>query len=189
RLRGERSDQFLVGVIGHCPGVVLEDLEVFPCSDTRVSAINLENLAISPEEAPVVVRNCRFRGGMRALRMTGKPGGKEVGTSSVIVRDNTITDCKVGVVLVGLLDRVQVAGNVMQGAGSAGISVTGILPGTQNVLISNNTLFECDIGVVLYDTAVRGKKIDLRSNLFLACRRDLAHLRPSPDSDDVPLPG
>jgi hypothetical protein len=161
-----------VRVSGHCPGVILEDLDARAPTMTR--AFVLDN--VRAEEDPVVIKRCRFRPAdaqtqYEAILVSGPV--RQVGahpTGPVCVRDNRVTGALRGVVLSGALAQVQVTANILWDCAHVALQVEDLVPGSHGILLANNTVFDCGCGFRVWEkaafTSLRPGQVEVRGNLF-----------------------
>lgn len=175
RLRGFKirvgaKTNFALTVSGRGSGTILENITFESESGSQNVGIGLEAIRASEDdERPLVVRNCTFRNGRIAIRVSGF--GPRYDESSpcarVQIRDNLVDGNGVGFVLVGQLNDLQVVGNRIWRATSAGIQMENFLPGTKNVLVANNTISNSTIGLRIWDSQVRGDNVEVSNNLIV----------------------
>jgi hypothetical protein len=186
RLRsGETARSLLIDVAGQVPGVTLEGLDL----ESAYTGVEIRNVALQPEELPVVVRNStvRARRGVGVAVVGDVPAQppRALESGHVIVSDNRFLDTPQATVLSGTLRRVVVAGNVYVGSTLSAVDLLQQLTGAQDLLIANNTMVECRVAFRVWDSGVKGKNIQFRNNLLLGPypQLDLAFL----DNGGVPL--
>jgi hypothetical protein len=157
---------------GRAPGLLLDGLEVATPEDEMPDGIALEGLDLSDRDPPAVVRNCAVRAGsLVGIRVSGVLSYHVAHPCKrVVLRDNQVEGCRVGVHLVGALQKVQVVGNRVWNAAQVGLQLDNLLGGAQGILVANNTLLGCDQGLRLWDKEVRGKDVHVCNNLILGSR-------------------
>jgi hypothetical protein len=172
RIRVGAGGVAAVKVHGRTPGLLLDGLEVDTPAERTASGLQLESLDLSPQDAPVVVKNCTIR--------PGNVGGISVSgvltyhlpqpCRRVVLQGNKIEKCWGGIHLVGSLQDIQVVGNQVWDSTVLGIQLDNLMDGTQGILIANNTLLNCPQGIRLWDEKVRGKGIQVCNNLILGSK-------------------
>src|SRR5581483_5649761 len=108
----------LIAIIGFCPGLVLEDLEL--TSNQRETYIGIEgfpgSLPQTDQDAPIIIRRCTIRHAVTAIGLRGIP--------NVILHSNVIENPAFkGIVLYDLVQRIHVVGNRIGGARLAAIQL------------------------------------------------------------------
>jgi serine/threonine protein kinase len=192
RLRSAADGFVTVAAHGRCPGLVLEELEIEPGGVPGAAAISLEELSISDEEPPAVVRRCHIHGKQsKGVRVSGFVDYHTPSLCSrVLIQGNRFDDMVVGVLACGALRQIHIVGNQIWAAPLAGIQLENLMTGTRDILIANNTTFECAAGFRLWDGAVKGRNIQIRNNLFLASREpDMLFLDSGGDPQKMRRPG
>src|SRR5262249_2750478 len=116
----------------------------------------------------LIVQHCTFRACMQGIGLKGYAEYHvPAPCDNVIVRNNVFLDCAMGVIVIGQAQRVQVVGNLIQGATLAALQIDNVATGTRGILIANNTVFESAAAFRLWDDRVKGKNIRLCNNLVL----------------------
>jgi serine/threonine protein kinase len=152
-----------VYVSGRCPGVVLDRLDM---TTGGHACVNLYDVPLSGQDAPLVIQNCTMRGGPHGVLVEGSERGNRdhsLPCGRLVIRNNTLVNCDGAVRLQGEAHQVHVVGNLILDAGWHGIDLVDPLPGTADILIANNTLWRNAIGMIVWDDHKKGKA-------FLECR-------------------
>jgi nitrous oxidase accessory protein NosD len=192
RLRADTGPTFLVTVARQSPGVVLDNLHLEAKEGVSFAGVSVEQVNLSPRDGPVVVQNCTFRLGSWGVQVSGveedyrtpAPCGR------VLIRNNILTDCEKGVVVIGAVRAVQIVGNRIQGSPLAAIQLENLLKGAGDILVANNTVLESLFAFRYWDQAVRGKNIQVRNNLVLGAKGpDLVYLVSGGDRRKARGPG
>jgi predicted Ser/Thr protein kinase len=174
RIRCGADTTHVIVVANASIGVLLEELEIHAGKAGEFpQAISLESLP-PLADTPAVVRNCRIHAGFfSGIRISGWSRSYQTPhiCGAVVVRDNRIGGCSIGINCEGAVDRVHVVGNQVWDAVLAGIQLENLLTGTKDVLVANNTLFQCRNAFRLWDDDVKGKNIQIRNNLTLGSRQ------------------
>jgi nitrous oxidase accessory protein NosD len=183
RLQSGPGTLSLIGVRHRSPGVVLEDLELL--GNLGAQGISIQFLSGERTDAPVLVRGCVFRELLIGIRISGRSvAWKAVPCGRILVQNNAIKKCHIGVVAMGAVHDLYVVGNRIEGCTDSGVALVTAFKETRDILIANNTLFENRQGFYLLDDVRKtewGERIALRNNLFLASKSDLMFL----DTDDT----
>jgi hypothetical protein len=153
-----------VHLSGPCPGVDLDRLEM--TANEMGECIKLDDYAGGAKDAPIVVQNCTMRNGRVGVFIEGRdPDSRDRPQlcGQVVIRDNTMVGCGIGVELLGGVHNVHLVGNRIMDIRDGGIYLTGLLPGTADLLIANNTMLRMAVGVGIWDDHDKGKD-------FLKCK-------------------
>ncbi len=173
-----RSEAFPVGcvdVITSAPGLLLENLDMAPGTPEFYDGISFDRLSHSPADAPAIVRNCMIRQSGLGIGIRGRlRGGTESGYAShspcagVLVQDNDLYGCEIGISGIGHMSHVHIVGNrIWGGTRFSALQLDDLHPETQDILLANNTVLECVPAFRLWDNTVKGRDVVLRNNLFL----------------------
>jgi hypothetical protein len=155
----------LVAVRGACPGLQLDRLELAAEGSPETNGVEVLPLAGSaPDRAPVVIRDCAFRGLSGGVVFGGGPGQCSFRTS---VRDCFFADCRFGVQLIGGAQDVQVVGNRFRGNSVAAVQFYLLSKDSEGILIANNTVLGGATALRLVDSAINGKNVLVCNNLVL----------------------
>ena len=136
------GDQDQIYIDGDCPRTVLERLTLTGNKDHI--CLNLFRKAAGTRDAPIVIQDCIFRGGMMSILVQARAHEdprQPLPCGYLVIRDNTIARSQLGIVLRGAMHQVLVAGNLIMETEYTAVDVTHPLPGAADVLIVNNTLF------------------------------------------------
>jgi hypothetical protein len=119
-------------------------------------AVSLEGLA-DLAGAAVVVRGCRFNRTGQGVRVSGQSGpATPQPCHNVVVRDNTLTDCNGGVVVLGQVTRLQIVGNRFLGAKVTAVQLNNLMAGSSDIQVANNTVVESVRPFSFFGSAARG---------------------------------
>jgi nitrous oxidase accessory protein NosD len=156
----------LVVVRGACPGLWLEGLELEAVGSPQTSGVEYHPKGgATPDRAPVVIRDCDFRGLVLGVELLGEVPGATVFRTAV--RSCLFADCLAGVLVVGSAREVQVVGNRFHGMRAVGVQFQLLAEDTESVLVANNTTLEGAAAFTLRHRAVNGKDVQIRNNLVL----------------------
>jgi hypothetical protein len=197
RLRTNDPQTVAVIVQGRCPGVVLEDLDLrappfnFRLEKSFCATISIESVRGEEDDRPVIIRHCRLAGGDMGVQVIGE---NDQPCRGVRVYGNRFSDMRRAVFCQGGVQRVAVAGNIIQGCSLAGTHLVRLADTTRDVLFANNTFLDCWEAAALFDNdgAVRGRDVCFRNNLVLRCRTpaDVAFHRQRPGAqEEAPADG
>jgi hypothetical protein len=163
-----------VFIVGLCPGVVLDRLDLMTGGH---ACVDLYGVPLSGKDTPIVIRNCTMRGGARGVCLEGADRDnldRPLPCGHVVIRDNTMVGCGDAVELRGAAQKVQVVGNRIADSKWNAIELFDLLHGTADILVANNTLLRCTAAVVIKDDHSKGKdflkckNIRIHNNLVLA---------------------
>ena len=164
-----------VSVMGHTPGVVLDNLDLQ--AKSQIYGILLSNVTVAAAERPLVVHNCGIQVGFDAIAIKGRGTLKagEPATGGICIRSNRVLGGYRGIMVGGSLVMIQITGNLITKCQAAGLQLTDLPRGSDYILIANNTIFDCDYGIRVwnnasYDEPIQGK-VELRNNLLFGCNR------------------
>lgn len=167
-----------MALLGNVHGVVLDGLELegnasmvltHQQDSNSLIGVAAEGVDIADEHSPVVIQNCtirRFSAGVRVSAIqadyrTAQPGRR------IVIRENKIEDCSVGIVLVGRVQKVQAVANRIVGSTMAAIQLETLFDGAEDILVANNSVWESKFGFRLWGEAVRGQNIQISNNLII----------------------
>jgi serine/threonine protein kinase len=168
RLRAESEKATLIGIGGHCPGTVLEDLEMEPGRGHDYDGIFVGNLHASPNDDPIVVRHCIFRRPKIGIAVLGI----EAAAGGISIQDNRLWEPNLGVHVFGRARNVQVVANRIWGAAWSGLQLQHLDTEAKDILFANNTVLDSSSAFRLWDDSVKGKNIQVCNNLFLGKPED-----------------
>ena len=155
----------LIHIEGHCPGTVLDRLNV--TGNEHSDLIDLYANAAGTKDAPIVIQNCVFREGKTAVNIEASvrdDWDRPWPCGHVVIRNNTITRCEHGISCRGAFHQILVAGNCILETEYGAVDLEDPLRGTADVFIVNNTLFRNrNRGVGIWDEHEKGK-------VFLECK-------------------
>jgi len=86
----------------------------------------------------------------------------------IVIRNNTMVGCDVGVALIGAIQKVHVVGNRFLDLNNMAFDLYDLLLGTADILVANNTLWRCRAALVIRDDHNKGKN-------FLKCKNIRVH--------------
>jgi eukaryotic-like serine/threonine-protein kinase len=168
RLRTEKGPDFLCTVGGRSPGATLEALD-FRVEKSSCIGVSVEQLNLVKGDAPVTVRNCVFGGLYRGIRVSGASNaGAAAPSRRVVLRDNDVSDCVIGIWMAGLVSDVHVVGNRMWNCSSASIQIEDLYRGSSGLLIANNSIQSQASGIQIQDMTQSVEPVAIVNNLILA---------------------
>jgi serine/threonine protein kinase len=137
-LKREGDDLGFILVKGHCPGVVLEDLDLR--AQGPVSGIGLLSAHNLKHEEPTIVRRCLIQTSgshdpIAIVSLGGLPPAR-----GITVRDNCLTGGRCGIFLSNGVAALQITGNTIWNCKYVGIDIYSLDPGLEPILIANNTI-------------------------------------------------
>jgi serine/threonine protein kinase len=168
RFRTEPQNVFLIGVLGRSPGVLLDHLDCRSSASLGPCGIDCEALAIAEGAAPVVVRHCTLTDLENGIRIAGLESGRPILCRGALVCQNDMSNCNVGVGVLGRIRDLHVVGNRVWNCGRSNVYLTNLKEGTGDLLVANNTLQnsrEC-LEIEDLDAGMRG--IEVQNNLLLS---------------------
>jgi hypothetical protein len=167
-----------VHITGHCPGVLLDRLNMRCAWD----CVNIYDVPLSGKDAPIVIQNCTMRAAIRIVLIEGAdrenhtrpiPSGHVVVRSNILVRSD-----QEGVVLTGAVHHVHVVGNLILDTGHGAIALWDLLPEAADILIANNTLLRNREALGIWDDHpkrkdfLKCKNMRFQNNLVLQPQRE-----------------
>ena len=167
----ERHAQVVIS--GLCSGVILDRLDMVCEAHT---CIQLIDVPLASKDAPIAIQNCTLRSGNAAIAIIGHEGenhDRPQPCGNVVIRNNTLLRCEVGVGLAGAVHKVHVVGNRILDTRFP-IDLWYFLPGAADVLVANNTLLRNLVALRVFDDStqakdfLKGKNIRFQNNLVLA---------------------
>jgi hypothetical protein len=85
----------------------------------------------------------------------------------MMVLENTVTNCPLGIGVNGAARGVLVAGNRVSGSALGGLQLALLIGEAGDILVANNSVVDCRAAFRLWDGEVRGERIEIAGNLFL----------------------
>jgi hypothetical protein len=169
RLRKEKGSltSFLCIVFGKAPGTTLDALDFR--SESNYVGLSIEAVNLSKGDAPLTVRNCVFSGMLRGIRVSGvNNAGAATPARRVVLRDNNVSDCVVGIWLGGLASDVHVVGNRIWDCSSASVQIEDLFRGSSGLLIANNSIQSQACGIQIQEMSKSVEPVAIVNNLILA---------------------
>jgi hypothetical protein len=160
-----------IGIIGRCPGVVLDSLDMM--SGGR-DCVDLIEEAAGSNDAPIVIQNCTMRGGGHGITIEGidrNDRDRPLRAGHMVIRDNTLLGCDQAVFLQGAVNKVLMVGNRIRDAKHGSFDWEDPLEGAADILVANNTMLRCVTAVRIFDDhskgngLLRAKNIRIQNNL------------------------
>jgi hypothetical protein len=168
RLRCENAHSFLCIVAGKAPDSIIEALD-FRLEGGSAVGLSIEQLDLSKEDAPITVRNCVFAGLRRGVRVSGASNaGAAAPSRRLVLRDNDLLDCDVGIAVGGLVSDVHIVGNRIWNCTGATLQIEELFANSSNVLIANNSLQNDRSCIQIQELSSATETIAIRNNLLLA---------------------
>lgn len=169
RLRtNNQGRNWLCLIAGRSPGATFEALDL-RLEGSVCIGLSIEQLNLSKEEAPITVRNCVFAGFYQALRVSGSTNSGQADPSRrIVLRDNDVSDCVVGIWTGGLVSDVHIVGNRVWNCTTATLQIEDLLQGSSNLLIANNSLQNDRSCIQIQELSATTERIAIRNNLLLA---------------------
>lgn len=161
---------YLCGAGGAVAGLVIDDID-FSGSGPVTCGITIESAALTDGEPPIRIRNCRFKGIARGIRVSGVDNDlrSAIPSARILISDNRFDEVALfGLTLIGEVRHVHVVGNRFSQCGSVGILIESLLPKADDILVANNTLSDCVSGIRLTPRtpAVNGTRVRVKGNLI-----------------------
>src|SRR5262249_6613796 len=134
--------------------------------------LEVEKLDLADTDPPLVLQDCAFRQVTLAVRLSGLSDDYRTPELNrrVVIRNNRFTRCAQAIKVRGAASQVQVAGNRISQCIMSAIQLDNFQEPAEDILIANNTLLENSRGICFWDDKdkdYRGRKIEVRDNLFL----------------------
>jgi serine/threonine protein kinase len=172
RLKADADRIILVQVAGKCAGLLLDHLEL-EASPKVSTGIELWNVAVAADEAPVVIQHCAIHKSHVGIGVMAVQKDYQTYTlgSRMIFRNNLLVDPVNGIMVRGRVHDIQITNNRIVGAARAGIMLDNLSPESRNVLVANNSVLSCFGSLVLRDDKIKGDNIQVCNNLLLDCAR------------------
>src|SRR5262245_2917518 len=168
RLRSEIAQSFLCIVAGQAPGLIMEAVD-FRLEGGSAAGLSIENLDLTKEDAPMTVRNCVFAGLRRGIRVSGaNNSGGAAPSRRVVLRDNDLWDCEVGIAVLGLVSDVHIVGNRVWNCSSATLQIEDLFPNSSNVVIANNDFLNDRSCIQIQELSKGTESMAICNNLLLA---------------------
>jgi hypothetical protein len=167
RLTTEPQKVFLVGVMGRSPGVVLERLDCRSTASLGPCGIDVESVAVPEGDPPVVVRNCTLATLEHGIRVAGIDNGKPAPCRGVVLRQNNVSGCDVGIGVIGQVRDIHIVGNRVWDCGKSAVYLTELLEGTAGLLLANNSLQNRGECLEIEGPAAGLRGVEVRNNLLL----------------------
>jgi hypothetical protein len=168
RVRTNSGSAFLCVIGGRSPGATLEALD-FRVDKSSCIGVSVEQLTLVKGDAPVTVRNCVFGGLYRGVRVSGASNtGAAAPSRRVVLRDNDVSDCVIGIWTAGLVSDVHVVGNRIWNCSSASIQIEDLYRGSSGLLIANNSIQSQASGIQIQDMTQAVDPVAIVNNLILA---------------------
>jgi hypothetical protein len=160
-----------VGIVGRCPGVVLDRLDMM--SGGR-DCVDLVNEAAGTNDAPIVIRNCTMRGGVHGIMIEGRHKGNDdlvLPCGHVVIRNSTLLGSSNGVALIGAVHNIHVVGNSILDTRNRAIDLVDLVEDAGDLVLANNTILGCECAVAIWDDDSKGtgflkcKNVRVQNNL------------------------
>jgi serine/threonine protein kinase len=183
--------RIFVTITGHTPGVILEYLDIETSIKMLGAVINVDQ---RDEEKPVAVRRCSITTPGEGIIVGGASGALANGRSSggVLITENRIMNANYrGLVLIGTLRRVLVAGNLVTGC-NAGLQTEDLGTASEAILFANNTSYANGYAFRYWLNAkpsftVPERQVEIANNLLFASDNgDLACLHGGTGAQALP---
>ena len=171
RFSVEKANTIAVLVIGPCPGLVLEDLKVEVGRNlTKTAGVSIEAMEVGPEHSPVVVQRCTFTGGYSGVQITGKnfETHQPMPVAGVCVRDCSISNCQVGLIVAGRVDRLLACGNRIWNCQTGGLALFDVFARSKQLALVNNSVVGSGACLAVVNTPQEVQDVELVNNLLLA---------------------
>jgi hypothetical protein len=174
---GNSDEATLVWVTGPCSGITLERVDFGGLgTDRRFShfGVQIQDVPASgPRDHPaVLVRDCRFVKLRIGAQLIGVHASREkyleyCPVHDIAVRNNDFLDCLGGVVVIGVVQKVQVVGNRFRGCAMSAWQFEHLVEPAGDFLIANNTAIDCGALLRAWDEKARGRGVRICNNLNL----------------------
>lgn len=172
RITVQNEGAFAVLVAGQSPGVLLEGLHIEPATPFPYAGIEVEQLPLTDEDAPIRIRKCRVRHAFVGIRISGIANDFQTGlpTGRIVVSENRLEDCNTGMAAFGTVYQTHIVGNLVSGAIIGGIQLQDLVGKAGDILIANNTIIDSGMSLKYWDSQVRGERVEVCNNLILSPR-------------------
>jgi serine/threonine protein kinase len=165
RFTSSPGDHAQVYITGSCPGVILDHLDMTATNEGGI-CVHLRGVPLTDKDVPIVIQNCVMQDSHNAVAVNGRDNDNRdhpLPTGHVVIRNNTMVNCKSSLGLAGASYRIHVLGNRILGSQFAAIDFEDFLPGAADILVANNTLLRNDALLRVWDDHGKGKE-------FLKCK-------------------
>jgi serine/threonine-protein kinase len=168
RLRTDSGSAFLCIVYGKSPGATLDGLDFRLEANSRVG-VSIERLSLSKGDAPITVQNCAFAGLERGISVSGvSNAGGAAPSRRIVLRENNMSDCVLGIWMGGLVSDVHVVGNRIWNCSAASVQIEDLFRGSSGLLIANNSIQGRASGIQIQDMTQSVEPVAIVNNLILA---------------------
>ena len=178
-ITGGKANLRFIYAEGDCSGLLLENLKLECTYPPTTGGIFLYQLNSFKSSAPIVIRKCFLRGFEHAILIDGinklsdGKGGAKYGhpslCRSIRIEENTLQEVAQGINAYGLLEDIQIVGNIIRNANRCGLQIEHLVDGTKGVLFANNTTIACKCGFRVWNgDKFLGKQIRVTNNLLLS---------------------
>ena len=159
-----------VGVTGHSPGVVLEDLHITSAASGSISGISVEALSLTPTDSPLVIQDCTISHCMTGIQVLGLnlQSKQAQPCQRLVLRRNHIANVTAGVWLAGQVSDTHLVANRISNCLQAGIRFSNLLDGSDSILVANNAIVNRRDCIQLQEPIEAARNIRIRNNLLLA---------------------
>jgi predicted Ser/Thr protein kinase/nitrous oxidase accessory protein NosD len=164
RIISRRAGSAAVVVAGRCPGVRLQELEVE--GGQAGIAVQAE---LNDDESPVIIESCTALGssnGILCTAMIGNDATTSLVCRRVLIRNNRIEGCGIGIQALGRVREVQISGNRVSGARLAGIQLALLGAGPADILVANNSVLESEAAFRVWDGEIQSDRVEVVANLL-----------------------
>ncbi len=162
RLEGLPVDYAQVFIEGDCSGLILDDLDMSDneIGDHRNTGILLSDILLGEKAAPIVIQNCIMKKCAQGVFVRGYvrlDNDRPLPVNCVVIRNNIMDRCYIGVDLEGAAHEIHVVGNRIKDPKHGGVDLRDLLPGSANILVANNTIVGSDAAVRIWDDHMKAK--------------------------------
>ena len=162
-------------VTDHCPGVILENLELTPNKGVD-NGVEFLRVYLKDEDEPIVMQKCTIRGMLHGIFLLGAnyPNNRTATfpLARIVIRNNEFIECEQTIGLFGMVRQVLVAGNKISRSSPVGIDFQDLLGSSSDIVIANNTMWSNPRALRIMDAGdeiLKCKNIRFQNNLVLNC--------------------
>jgi hypothetical protein len=127
-------------------------------------------LALFREDEPVLVQNCTMARVRNGFQVTGLNVATSAATPCrrVVIRDNRIEDCNVGIWAAGRINEAHIVANLLGDCSDASIRLSDVREGSGRIVVANNSITGFHHCLHLTGPMRGVMDVEIRNNVFVA---------------------